>query len=98
MDIEAQIEAAARLVVEVDAAVTQVNVDPRFQRVIDRSRQLPIAMGGDAKAADIAIGGQPPPAWKKPVWKKSAGENDMISPGNQRIDPIGRTRGARSRQ
>ena len=38
-------------------------------------------MGGNAKAANVAIGGEPKPAGKKPC-----GEVDMISPGNQRID------------
>ena len=93
MDIEAQIEATACLVVEVDAAVTQVKVDPRLHGVVDRALQPPIAVGGDAKPADIAKGGQPEPAGKKP-----AGEVDMISSGNQRIDPAGRTIDARSRQ
>src|SRR6516165_10740178 len=86
MDIEAQIEAAASLVVEVDAAVAQVKVDPRLHGVVDRALQPPIAMGGDTKAADIASGSQPEPAGKKP-----AGEVDMISTANQRIDPAGGT-------
>ena len=84
MDIEPQIEASASLVVEVDAAVTQVKVDPRLYGVVDRALQPPIAVGGDAKAADITLGGQSEPAGKRP-----AGEVDMISHGNQRIDPIG---------
>src|SRR6516162_9903247 len=82
MNIEAQIEAAAGLVVEVDAAIAQVKVDPGLHCVVDRALQAPVAMGGDAKPADIALGSQPKPAGKKP-----AREVDMISPGNQRIDP-----------
>jgi hypothetical protein len=93
MDIEAEIEATASLIVEVDAAVTQVKVDPGLHGVVNRSRHLPVAMGGDAKAADIAIVGQAELGGKRP-----AREVDMISPGDQWIDPIGRTRDARSGQ
>jgi len=84
MDIEAEIEATASLIVKVHTAVTQVKVEPRLYGVIDRAIQPPIAMGGNTKAADIALGGQSEPAGKRP-----AGEVDMISHGNQRIDPIG---------
>ena len=61
VDVEAQIEAAARRIVKVEAAVPQVKVDPRGRGVVDRADQLPVAMGADAKAADIAIGGQAEP-------------------------------------
>src|SRR5207237_2053651 len=81
MDVEAEIEAAARCIVKVEAAVPQMKVEPRRRGVVDRADQLPVAMGADAKAADIAIGGQAEPA----------GEVDMVASTNQRIDPAGRT-------
>ena len=61
MDIEAQIEATARLLVEIEPAVTQVKVDPRVHGVVDRSRQLPVAMDANAKATDIAMAVSPNP-------------------------------------
>ena len=83
MNVEPQIEAAACRVIKVEAAVSQMKVDPGARGVVDRAKHLPIAMSADAKPADIAIRGQPEPAGKKP-----AREVDMIAPGNQRIDAI----------
>src|SRR6202022_266320 len=64
VDIEAEIEAAARRIVKVETAVTEVKIEPWGRRVVDRADQLPIAVCADAKAADIAIGGQAEPAGK----------------------------------
>jgi hypothetical protein len=50
----------ARLVIKVEAAVTQVKVQPRGGSVVDRADQLPVAVRTDPKTADIAIGGQAP--------------------------------------
>jgi hypothetical protein len=57
MDVETDIEAAARRVIEVEAAIAEMEVDPRFHGIVDGTHHLPVAMGADAKAADIAIGG-----------------------------------------
>src|SRR3984893_16097629 len=65
VDVETQIEAAARCIVKVQAAVTQVKVDPRGRGVVDRAYQLPVAMRADTKAADIAIAGKSEPAGQK---------------------------------
>jgi len=72
VDVEAEIEAAARRIVKVEAAVTQVKIEPRRRSVVGRADQLPIAVRADAKAADIAIGGQPEQA-------PPGGEVDMVA-------------------
>ena len=84
MGKESQIEATTRLVIEVDGAVTRVKIHPWLDGAVDCSRQLSIGMRAETKTADIARGGKPESAGKRP-----AGEVDMISHGNQRIDPIG---------
>src|SRR5216683_4454459 len=55
VDVETQI-AVARLVIKVEAPVTQMKVQPWGGGVVDRADQLPVAVGPDAEAADIAIG------------------------------------------
>jgi hypothetical protein len=55
-------------------AVAEMQVD---RRLLDGGQHLPVAMGADAKAADIAIGGQ----------TESLVEIVMVAPGNQRIKP-----------
>jgi hypothetical protein len=87
-DIVTEIEAAARRVVEVHAAVAEMQVDRRLHGVVDGPRHLPVAVGANAKAAGIAISGQPEPVV----------EIVMVAPSNQRIDPADRTIDARSRQ
>jgi hypothetical protein len=64
VDVVAQVEAAARRIAEVEGAVTEVKVDPRGERIVDRADQLPIAMSPEAKAADITIADQAEPAGK----------------------------------
>src|SRR6266404_117417 len=93
VDVEAEIEAAARCVVKVEAGVTEVKIEPWGGGVVDGADQLPIAMCADAKAADIAIASQAEPAGQKP-----AGKVDVVASADQRIDPAGRTIGARSGQ
>src|ERR1700730_17617805 len=55
VNVESQI-AAARLIIEVEAAVTEVHVQPRVGGLSRRADDLPIAMRADAKPADIAVG------------------------------------------
>ena len=57
MNVESQI-AAARLIIEVEAAVTELQVQPRVGGVFGRADDLPIAMRADPKPADIAVGRQ----------------------------------------
>ena len=47
MDVEAQISAAAGLVIEVEAAIAEVQVEPRVGGIVDRADDLPIDMGAD---------------------------------------------------
>ena len=58
MDVEAQIFAAAGLVIEVEAAVAEVQVEPWVGGIVDRADDLPIDMGTDPKTADIPVGSQ----------------------------------------
>src|SRR5882724_5906503 len=58
MDIEAQISAAAGLVIEVEAAIAEVQVEPGVGGIIDRADDLPVDMGTDPKTADIHVGSQ----------------------------------------
>src|SRR6266850_191427 len=58
IDIEAQISAAAGLVIEVEAAIAEVQVEPWVGGIIDRADDLPIDMSADPKPADIPVGGQ----------------------------------------
>jgi hypothetical protein len=58
MDIEAQISAAAGLVIEVEAAIAEVQVPRWIKGVVDRADDLPIDMSADPKAADVPVGGQ----------------------------------------
>src|ERR1700730_14673118 len=76
VDVEAQI-AVARLIVKIEAAITQMKVDPRVESVVDRADDLPIAMGADAEAADIAVGGQ----------AEAVAEIVVIASADQRIAP-----------
>src|SRR3984893_1154437 len=78
MDVEAQI-AVARRIVKVEAAITQVEVDPRVERVVERADHLPVGMRAEVETADIAIGAQ-----AKPV-----AEIKVISADDQRVAPAG---------
>ena len=57
VNVESQI-AAARLIIEVEATVTQLQVQQRVGGVFGRADDLPIAMRADPKPADIAVGRQ----------------------------------------
>jgi hypothetical protein len=46
--------AAARLIIEVEAAITKMDVQPWVGRIFGRADNLPIAMRADPKPADIA--------------------------------------------
>src|SRR6266849_5960354 len=52
VDVEAQI-AVACLIVKIEAAITQMKVDPAVEGVVDRAYALPIGVRADAEAADI---------------------------------------------
>ena len=82
------LEATARRVVEVHAAVAEMQVDRRLHGVVDGARHLPVAVGANAKAADIAIGGQTEPVVAIV----------MVALADQRIDPSGLASGTRSRK
>jgi hypothetical protein len=58
MDVEAQISAAAGLVIEVEAAIAEVQVPRWIKGVVDRADDLPIYMSADPKTTDIPVGGQ----------------------------------------
>src|SRR6516162_2018634 len=64
---------------EIEAAIAEVQVPGWAEGIIDRAEDLPIGMGPDPKAADIAIGGQPEAVAKLAV----------IAPADQRIRPAG---------
>ena len=57
MCVETEIEAAARSVVKVDAAIAQLQIEPRGRSVVDGAEHLPVAIGAETKAANIAVGG-----------------------------------------
>src|ERR1700738_1105356 len=78
MDVEAQI-AVARCIVKVEAAITQVEVDPRVERVVERAEPLPVGMPAQIESADIAIGAQAEPV----------AEIEVISSADQRVAPAG---------
>src|SRR6266436_1596135 len=56
MDVEAQISAAAGLVIKVEAAIAEVQVQPCVGGIIDRADDLPIDMGADPKTvAELSV-------------------------------------------
>src|SRR6266446_5767346 len=77
MDVEAQISAAAGLVIEVEAAIAEVQVQPWIGGIVDRADDLPIDMGADPKPADIPVGCQ----------TKAVAELPVIATAEQRIGP-----------
>jgi len=77
MDIEAQISAAAGLVIEVEAAIAEVQVQPWVGGIVDRADDLPVDMGADPKPADIPVGSE----------AKAIAEISVIAPAEQRIGP-----------
>src|ERR1700739_3148140 len=54
--VETEIKEAACRVVKVEGAITQLKIEPRIWGVVDCTKQLPVAMRAEAKAADVAIG------------------------------------------
>jgi hypothetical protein len=72
--VEAQISAAC-LIIEVETAVAEVQVQPWIGGVIDRAENLPIDMGADAKTANIAIGGE----------SEVVAEVAVIAPADERV-------------
>jgi len=60
MDIEAKPAFASRNI-EIEAAVTEVQVPRWVEGIIDGPENLPIGMRADPKAADIAIAVRPQP-------------------------------------
>src|SRR5579862_2946598 len=75
-------------VVEVQAAKPTMQVDPGFERVVDRANHLPVEMGAKPEAADIAVGGR----------AEAVAEFAMIAHGNQRVRPVCAARDADRRQ
>jgi hypothetical protein len=76
MDVEAQI-AVARIIIEVEATVAEVELEPGVRGLVDGAHDLPVDVGADAKAADIAIGGH----------AEAVAEIPVIMSGDQRIGP-----------
>src|SRR6266481_6610115 len=88
MDVEAQISAAAGLVIKVEAAIAKVQVQPWVGGIVDRADDLPIDMGADPKTADIPVGSQ----------TKAVAELSVIASAEQRIGPaIGARHGCRGK-
>ena len=54
MHIEAERPLIGR-VVDVEAAIAEMHIEPRLQRIIECADDFPIGVGGDAETADIAI-------------------------------------------
>src|SRR5205085_8985068 len=46
--------------IEIEAAITEVQVPRWVEGIVDRAQDLPVGMRADPKAADIAIGGETP--------------------------------------
>src|SRR5215469_767789 len=63
--------------VEIEAAVAEVQVPRRAEGVVDRAHYLPIGMRSDAKATEIAIGGQ----------CEAVAEVAVIARADQRVRP-----------
>src|SRR5271170_4899528 len=87
MHVEAE-RAAARLVVDIQTAIAELQCPPWLQRVVERAGDLPVSMCGDAKTADIAIRGQPEPV----------AEIAVIAANDQRISPAAGPADTRRRQ
>src|ERR1700730_9282895 len=84
VDVEAQI-AVACLIVKIEAAITQMNVDPRVERIVDRADELPVDMRADPEAADIAIGRSAEPVAKVVV---IATADQRIAPARAAVDAL----------
>jgi hypothetical protein len=65
------------LVIEVEAAIAEVQVPRWIKGVVDRADDLPIDMSADPKPADSPVGGQP----------KAVAELPVIASAEQRIGP-----------
>src|SRR5215472_2540839 len=76
MDVEAE-PALASGNVEIEAAIAELDVQPWFGEVVDRAEHLPIDMGADPEAAEIAIRSQ----------TEAVAEVPVIARGDQRIRP-----------
>jgi hypothetical protein len=76
VNVESQI-AAARLIIEVEAAVAELQLQPRVGGVFGRADDLPIAMRADPEPADIAIGRQ----------AEAVAEIVVVASAQQRITP-----------
>src|SRR5215831_12365415 len=85
MDVEAK-PAFASGDVEIEATVAEVQVPRRAEGVVDRAHDLPIGMRTDAKAAEIAIGGQ----------REAVAEVAVIARADQRVRPAAAGRHAHS--
>src|SRR5215472_15126321 len=62
-----------------EAAIAEVQVPRRAERIVDGAEHLPIGMRADAKAADIAIRSK----------RKAVAEVAVIARADQRIGPAG---------
>src|SRR5215472_13769094 len=78
MDVEAE-PALASGNIEIEAAIAELDVQPWFGEVVDRAEHLPIDMGADPEAAEIAIRSQ----------TEAVAEVAVIARGDQRIGPAG---------
>jgi hypothetical protein len=78
MDVEAQI-AAAGLVIEIEAAIPEMQVQPRAGGIIDGADELPVDMGANPETAEITVGGQ----------AEAVAKVAVITPAEQRIGPAG---------
>src|SRR6516225_2984014 len=87
MDVEAKPAFASRDT-EIEAAITEMEVPGWAKCIVDGADHLPIGMGSDAKAADIAIGTEP----------EAVAEVAVIAAADQRIGPAGAAADAYPRQ
>src|SRR4029077_1093073 len=76
MDVEAKPAFASRNI-EIEAAVAEVQVPRWVEGIVDGAEHLPIGVGADPKAADIAIGGETP----------AIAEIAVIARADQRVGP-----------
>jgi hypothetical protein len=76
MDVEPQV-ATAGLVIEIEAAIAEVQVPGWVKGVVNHTDDLPIDMGADPETADIAVGGQ----------SEAVAEIPVIAPADQRVGP-----------
>jgi hypothetical protein len=76
MDVESEPALASRDI-EIEAAVAEMQVPRLAESIVDSAEHLPIDMGADPKAADIAIRRQTPPI----------AELAVIARADQRIGP-----------